>query len=131
MTSTFLPRSLGSQSRIGTNPRHISQEHSNISIPLNPRQITFSEFQISNRKWAFQAAQWLKNLPANAEDARDSSWDGKIPWRRKWQPTPIFLPGKFHGQRSLVGCSPRGHRESDSTEYTTESGLLFFAAQRL
>ena len=32
----------------------------------------------------------------------------KIPWRRKWQPTPVFLPGKFHGQKSLVGCSPWG-----------------------
>ena len=35
-------------------------------------------------------------------------WVGKIPWRRKWQPTPIFLPGKSHGQRSLVGYSPQG-----------------------
>ena len=41
------------------------------------------------------------------------SWVGKIPWRRKWQPTPVFLPGESHGQRSLVGCSPRGHKESD------------------
>ena len=44
------------------------------------------------------------------------SWVGKIPWRRKWQPTPVFLPGESHGQRSLVGCSPRGHKESDTTE---------------
>ena len=33
-------------------------------------------------------------------------WVGKIPWRRKWQPTPVFLPGKFHGQRSLAGYKP-------------------------
>ena len=39
-------------------------------------------------------------------------------WRRKWQPTPVFLPGEFHGQRSLVGCSPWGHTESDTTEAT-------------
>ena len=39
-----------------------------------------------------------------------------IPWRRKWQPTPVFLPGESHGQRSLVGCSPRGHKELDMTE---------------
>ena len=38
------------------------------------------------------------------------SWVGKIPWRRKWQPTPVFLPEKFHGPRSLVGCSPLGCR---------------------
>ena len=43
-------------------------------------------------------------------------WVMKIPWRRAWQPTPVFLPGKSHGQRSLVGCSPWGHRESDTTE---------------
>jgi len=36
---------------------------------------------------------------------------GKIPWRREWQPTPVFLPGEFHGQRSLVGSSPWGCRE--------------------
>ena len=41
-----------------------------------------------------------------------NSWVGKIPLRRKWQPTPIFLPGKFHGQWSLVGYSPWGHNES-------------------
>ena len=45
-------------------------------------------------------------------------WVGKIPWRRKWQPTPIFLPGESHGQRSLVAYSPRGHKESDMTEAT-------------
>ena len=39
-------------------------------------------------------------------------------WRRKWQPTPVFLPGESHGQRSLVGCSPWGRRESDTTEAT-------------
>ena len=37
-------------------------------------------------------------------------WVGEIPWRRKWQPTPVFLPGKSHGQRSLVGYNPWGHR---------------------
>ena len=37
-------------------------------------------------------------------------WLGKIPWRRKWEPTPVFLPGKSHGQKSLVGYSPWGHK---------------------
>jgi len=41
---------------------------------------------------------------------------GMIPWRRKWQPTPVFLPEKFPGQRSLVGYSPKGHEKSDMTE---------------
>ena len=43
---------------------------------------------------------------------------GKIPWRRQWQHTPVFLPGKSHEQRSLVGYSPRGCKESDTTEHT-------------
>ena len=44
-------------------------------------------------------------------------WIRKIPWRRKWQPSPVFLPGKFHGQRSLVGYSPWGCKESDMTKW--------------
>ena len=43
-------------------------------------------------------------------------WVGKIPWRRKWQPTPVFLPEKFHGHRILLGYSPWGCKESDMTE---------------
>ena len=43
-------------------------------------------------------------------------WVGKILWRMKWQPIPVFLPGKSHGQRSLVGYSPLGRKESDTTE---------------
>ena len=45
-------------------------------------------------------------------------WVGKIPWRRKWQPTPEFLPGEFHGQRSLVGYGPQDRKELDMTEVT-------------
>ena len=44
-------------------------------------------------------------------------WVRKIPWRRKWQPTPVLLPRKFHGWRTLVGYSPWGHKESDMTEW--------------
>ena len=47
----------------------------------------------------------VKNLPANTGDARDNPRVRKIPWSRKWQPTPVFLPGKFHGQRSLADYS--------------------------
>ena len=45
-----------------------------------------------------------------------SSWIGTIPWRRKWQSTPVLLPGESHGQRSLVGYSPWGLNKSDMTE---------------
>ena len=49
---------------------------------------------------------------------RFSPWVRKVPRRRKWQPAPVFLPGKSHGQRSLEGCSPWGHKESKRTEAT-------------
>ena len=60
----------------------------------------------------------VKNPPDNSGDTRDVGLIlvGNIPWRKKWQLTPVFLPGKFHGQRSLVGYSPWGHEESDMTE---------------
>ena len=45
-------------------------------------------------------------------------WVGKIPWSRKWKLTPVLLPGKFHGQGSLEGCSPWGHKELYTTEHT-------------
>ena len=53
-------------------------------------------------------------------------WVGKIPWRSAWQPTPVFLPGEAHGQRSLVCYSPWGRRESDTTDQLTLSLRLDF-----
>ena len=58
----------------------------------------------------------VKNLPAIR--LRFDPWERKIPWRREWQPTPVLLPGEFHGQRSLADCSLWGHKESDATEVT-------------
>ena len=51
-----------------------------------------------------------KASACNAGDLGFNPWVGKIPWRRKWQPTPVFLPGESHGQRSLAGYSPWGRR---------------------
>ena len=52
--------------------------------------------------------RWLSGKESACQCRRHRShpWVGKVPWRRKWQPTPLFLPGKCHGQRSLVGYSP-------------------------
>ena len=50
-------------------------------------------------------------------------WVGKIPWRRAWQPTPEFLPGESHGQRSLAVYSPWGHKEWATTEATQPSQM--------
>ena len=67
----------------------------------------------------------VKNLPASAEDAGEEDaedwfnpWIRKFPWRRAWQPIPVFLPGESHGKRSLTGYSPWGRKESDTAEYT-------------
>ena len=57
----------------------------------------------------------------NVGDQGSDPWVGKIPWRRAWQPTPVFLPGEAHGQRRLEGCSPWGQKESDTTEQLTDT----------
>ena len=61
---------------------------------------------------------WDQPVCLQCRRPRFNPWVGKISWRRKWQPTPAFLPGKCHGQRSLVGYSPRGCKELDTTEHT-------------
>ena len=70
-----------------------------------------------------------KNPPANAGDIRDgfNPWVEKIPWRRAWQPTSVFLPGESHGQRSLAGHSPQGHKEQDTTEAASHTCKVTFA----
>ena len=50
-------------------------------------------------------------------------WIRKIPWRRAWQPTPVFLPRETHGQRSLAGYSPWGHKELDTTQRLSKHTL--------
>ena len=68
--------------------------------------------------WASQVAQWQRiRLPMQEmQETWVPSLGQKIPWRREWLPIPVFLPGKFHGQRSLKGYSPQVHKESDTTE---------------
>ena len=65
---------------------------------------------------ASQAAPVVKNPPCQYRRRRLDPWVGKIPWKRKWQPTPVFLPGASPGQRSLAGYSPWAHKEPDTTE---------------
>ena len=57
----------------------------------------------------------VKNTPANAEDVGSIPGSGRSPGGGKWQPTPVFLPGESHRQRSLAGYNPEGHKESDTT----------------
>ena len=67
--------------------------------------------------WTSLVAQTVKHLPAIAmQEAWVQSQVRKIPWRRKWHAIPVLLPGKSHGWRRLVGYSPWGRKESDTTE---------------
>ena len=69
----------------------------------------------------------VKNVPTNAGDTgnrkrkrfRFNPWVRTFPWSRKWQPTPVFVPENFQGQRSLAGYSLWGSKESGTTEHTT------------
>ena len=74
-----------------------------------------------------------KNLHASVGDMRlgFDPWVRKIPWRRTWQPTPVFLPGESHGQRSLVNYSPWGCKESDMTEQACVNTLRKFKVYNL
>ena len=74
--------------------------------------------------WASLVAQMVKNLPP-VQETWVQSWVGKISWRRKQLPTPVFLPGEFHELRILVGYSAWSRKESDTTEQLTLSHFVF------
>ena len=69
-------------------------------------------------------AQHVKN-PLAMQETQVQFLGWEDPWRREWLPTPVLLPGEFHGQRSLAGYSPFGLKESDTTEQLTFSPSLF------
>ena len=96
----------GLQSMVSQRVRH---EHARTSLILRKAKER-RKFWLSERPiWASQVVLVVKNPPANAgrRNRRGfNPWVGKIPWKRAWQPTPVFLPGKSHGQSSLVGYSP-------------------------
>ena len=75
------------------------------SVALAPGGILLNLLLAIWESWASLVTQPVKNLRAMQETWFDP-WVGKIPWRREWQPTPIFLPGEFRGQRSLASYSP-------------------------
>ena len=71
-------------------------------------------------------AQMVKRLPT-MQETRVQSLGQEDPWRRIWQPTPVLLPGKSHGWRCLVGCSPWGREESDTQSVKTEQLHFHFS----
>ena len=122
-------RSLGSLSRRGTGERltHCDSSTGAGGASLSKRwalvsQDTSVTVCTKDMVIASLVAQLVKSLSAMRK-TQVPSWVGKIPWRRKWYPTPVFLPGEFHGQRSLVGYSPWGHEHTHgaTTEWLTDS----------
>ena len=91
-------------------------------------RVTKSQAQLNN--WT------TATTSSNKESACQcwfDTWVGKIPWSTKWQPAPVFLSGKFHGQRSLASYSPWGRKELDMTESThthahTNTNTLSYAS---
>ena len=72
--------------------------------------------------------RWLSGKEPTCQGRRRQGrgfhpWIRKIPWRRRWPPTPAFLPGKFRGQRSLLRESPGGRKESDTAEHSTNTSI--------
>ena len=96
----------------------------------NWTNVLFSGVNVSQCKTLITSYCWVIKLPGwcsgketacqcrRCKSCGLNPWVRKIPWNRKWQPAPVFLPGKFHGRRSLAGYSPRGCKESDMTEAT-------------
>ena len=79
--------------------------------------------------WVSQVVLVVKSPPASAGDTE--TWVGKIPLRGAWQPTPVFLPGESPWTRSLLGYSPRSHKESDTTEVTEHARkFVYFSDKR-
>jgi len=87
-------------------------------------EVSFREYLIYvplRQSWGLLGWHSGKESPANSGDAGDMGLipgSGKVPGSRKWQPAPVFLPGKFHGQRSLADYSPWGHKESSMHMHT-------------
>ena len=65
-----------------------------------------------------------KESACNVRRPGFNPWVGKIPWIRECQPTPVFLPGEFHGLGSLMGYGPQGHKKSDTTERLTSTNNI-------
>ena len=83
----------------------------------------------SFRQGTFLPPRWLSGKESACQCRRCRrhwfiSWVGKLPWRRKWQHSPVFLPGKSHGQRSLAGYSPQSCKEQDMTEHACQLGYI-------
>ena len=87
-----------------------------LALVTDPPQVIVTKYLIIWCQWT----GWSLH-PTAVQEIQETcvqSWVKKIPWRREWQPTPVFVPGKSHERRSLAGCSPQHRKESDTAEHT-------------
>ena len=95
-----------------------------LRISVNMPRILSINIQLLKIPYDFPGGSDSKASAYNVGDLGSIPGSGRsIPWRRKWQPTPVLLSGKSHGQRSLVSYSPWGRKESDTTEWLKTYGL--------
>ena len=112
--SSSVPVSWDTQERLS-----LGQCYSKYSLQANNLQtVTGADKICTEVESMYLEAQLVKNSLQYGKPRFDP-WVGKIPWRRARQPPPVFLPGESHGQRSLEGYSPWGHKESDMTKQLT------------
>ena len=87
------------------------------------RVTSYKSKLVGLKSWASWCLRW-ERICLQCRRPGFDPWIEKIPWRRAWQPTPVFLPGESHGQRSLVGYSPWGCKELHTTEWLTHTHTL-------
>ena len=120
---------LGSIPGLGGSP---GEGHSNplqyscLENPHGQRSLeNYSPWDCKELDMTERLRRWLSGKESACQCRRHGfdPWFKKIPWSRKWQPSPVFLPGKSHGQRSLMAYSSWGCKESDRTEHTRASAV--------
>ena len=123
---------------VGTAKKHQKLEAQRKDKERQDKEKQLKSWRDSQFRKRQEGFLYLRTLiVSSGSDSKDSavretwvrSLVGKIPWRRAWQPTPVFLPGESRGQRSLAGYSPWGRKESDTTEQLGTAQQIALEAQ--
>ena len=104
--------------------------HNNVDINLLSTYYMLHPVYILEFPWWFHGKESTCQYRRRKRHGFDP-WVRKIPWKRKWQPIPAFLPGKSHGQRSLAGYSPWDQKESNMTEWACTHAFLLLWLSRI
>ena len=116
-------------------------QEANVTFPIYHHLSCFCEF-LEGREYVFLSSSFPWGLSGGTSGKEPACqcrglkgcgfdpWVGMIPWWRAWQPTSVLLPGESHGQRSLAGYSPYGHKELDTTEVTEQISKASFISKK-